>query len=84
MGRPFGLGAGAVDAALNNYVAPHYAARHMSWLHGCWGLGASVSPLRDELGDRSGRGWSSAYLTIGLVQVALAAVLFASTPCGGR
>ncbi|HPY93990.1 MAG TPA: MFS transporter, partial [Clostridia bacterium] len=41
---PYGLGAGAVDAALNNYVALHYAARHMSWLHGFWGVGASVSP----------------------------------------
>ena len=41
---PYGLGAGAVDAALNNFVALHYAARHMSWLHCFWGLGASISP----------------------------------------
>ena len=81
---PFGLGAGAVDAALNNYVALHYAARHMSWLHGCWGLGASVSPFVMSWAIASGRGWSSAYLTIGLVQVALAAALFASTPLWGK
>ncbi|MFF2369194.1 MFS transporter [Agromyces sp. NPDC058110] len=42
---PFGLGAGAVDAALNNYVALHYAARHMNWLHAFWGVGASISPF---------------------------------------
>jgi len=81
---PFGLGAGAVDAALNNYVALHYAARHMSWLHGCWGLGASVSPFVMSWAIASGRGWSSAYLTIGLVQVALAAALFASIPLWGK
>ncbi len=41
---PYGLGAGGVDAALNNYVALHYASRHMSWLHCMWGVGASVGP----------------------------------------
>jgi len=81
---PFGLGAGAVDAALNNYVALHYAARHMSWLHGCWGLGASVSPFVMSWAIASGRGWPSAYLTIGVVQVALAAALFASIPLWGK
>ena len=39
---PYGLGAGSVDASLNNYVALHYASRHMSWLHCMWGLGASL------------------------------------------
>ena len=39
---PYGLGAGSVDAALNNYVAVHYASRHMSWLHCMWGVGASI------------------------------------------
>ncbi len=42
---PYGLGAGSVDAALNNYVALHYASRHMSWLHCMWGLGTSIGPL---------------------------------------
>lgn len=41
---PYGLGAGSVDAALNNYVALHYTSRHMSWLHCMWGIGASVGP----------------------------------------
>ena len=41
---PYGLGAGSVDASLNNYVALHYASRHMSWLHCMWGLGTSLGP----------------------------------------
>ena len=61
---PYGLGAGAVDAALNNYVAVHYAARHMNWLHACWGLGASISPFIMSYTLASGLGWSSAYLIV--------------------
>ena len=41
---PYGLGAGSVDASLNNYVALHYTSRHMSWLHCMWGIGASLGP----------------------------------------
>lgn len=81
---PYGLGAGAVDAALNNYVALHYAARHMNWLHGCWGLGASISPFIMSYALTAGLGWSSAYLVIGILQVVLTAVLLASLPLWGR
>ena len=41
---PYGLGAGAIDAILNNFVALHFKAQHMSWLHCMWGVGASISP----------------------------------------
>ena len=44
-GIPYGLGAGAIDAALNNYVALHYTSKHMSWLHCFWGVGTIVSPI---------------------------------------
>lgn len=54
---PYGLGAGAVDAALNNYVALHYASRHMSWLHCCWGVGASISPYIMSFSLIGGYGW---------------------------
>jgi fucose permease len=77
---PYGLGAGAVDAALNNYVAVHYAARHMNWLHGCWGLGASISPFIMSYALTSGMGWSSAYLIIGIIQAALTFALLISIP----
>ncbi|RKT31920.1 fucose permease [Microbacterium sp. AG1240] len=77
---PYGLGAGAVDAALNNYVAVHYAARHMNWLHGCWGLGASISPFIMSYALTAGLGWSSAYLIIGVIQAALTFGLLVSIP----
>ena len=54
---PYGLGAGSVDASLNNYVALHYASRHMSWLHCMWGLGASVGPWLMGLALSTGMGW---------------------------
>lgn len=81
---PYGLGAGAVDAALNNYVAVHYAARHMNWLHACWGLGASISPFIMSFALASGAGWPSAYLSVGLIQVGLTLVLLLSLPLWGR
>jgi len=81
---PYGLGAGAVDAALNNYVAVHYAARHMNWLHACWGLGASISPFIMGYALASGSGWSSAYLIIGIIQAVLTFALLVSIPLWGK
>lgn len=81
---PYGLGAGAVDAALNNYVAVHYAARHMNWLHACWGLGASISPFVMSWSLTAGLGWTSAYLIIGVIQVALTLALLSSIPLWGK
>lgn len=81
---PYGLGAGAVDAALNNYVALHYAARHMNWLHSFWGLGASISPFIMSYALTSGQGWSSAYRVVGLAQVVLTVVLILSLPVWGK
>lgn len=81
---PYGLGAGAVDAALNNYVALHYASRHMSWLHCFWGVGASVSPYIMSYCLTGGYGWSSGFFSIAIVQIALTAALFASLPLWKR
>ncbi|NYF17826.1 fucose permease [Microbacterium sp. AK009] len=81
---PYGLGAGAVDAALNNYVALHYAARHMNWLHACWGLGASISPFIMSYALAGGGNWSSAYFIVGLLQVILTFALFVSIPMWRR
>ena len=77
---PYGLGAGSVDAALNNYVALHYASRHMSWLHCMWGLGAAVGPYVMGLALASGAGWHMGYRYISLLQIALTAVLVISLP----
>ena len=76
---PYGLGAGSVDAALNNYVAVHYASRHMSWLHCMWGVGASIGPYIMSFALGGGH-WSAGYLWVGIVQVIISAVLFLSLP----
>ena len=73
---PYGLGAGSVDASLNNYVALHYASRHMSWLHCMWGLGASVGPYIMGFALSGGKGWAVGYRYVGLLQILLTAVLF--------
>jgi len=77
---PYGLGAGAVDAALNNYVALHYASRHMNWLHCFWGVGASVSPYIMGYCLTGGYGWNRGYFSVAIVQIVLTAVLFISLP----
>lgn len=77
---PYGLGAGAVDAALNNYVALHYASRHMSWLHCFWGVGVTVSPYIMSACLTRDLGWQSGYRTVSIVQLALTAILFLSLP----
>lgn len=77
---PYGLGAGAIDAALNNYVALHYAARHMSWLHCFWGVGASVSPYIMGYAIGSGHGWQTGYGAVSVIQILLTAVLFITLP----
>ncbi len=77
---PYGLGAGSVDAALNNYVALHYASRHMSWLHCMWGVGASIGPYIMGLALTGDLGWTGGYRIIGLLQVALTVILVISLP----
>ena len=77
---PYGLGAGSVDACLNNYVALHYASRHMSWLHCMWGIGASVGPYIMGAVLSAGQHWSTGYQCIGMLQVALTALLLLSLP----
>ena len=75
---PYGLGAGAVDAALNNYVALHYEARHMSWLHCFWGVWASVGPYIMGACLVGGLPWTGGYRIISLLQMGLTAALFAT------
>lgn len=79
-GIPYGLGAGSVDAALNNFVALHYKARHMSWLHCFWGIGATAGPTIMGLCLSRGTLWNAGYRTIGAVQVALVVCLALSLP----
>ena len=81
---PYGLGAGSVDASINNYVALHYASRHMSWLHCMWGVGASIGPYIMGYALSGGMGWNMGYRYICLMQVVLAVVLALSVPIWKR
>jgi len=77
---PYGLGAGAVDAALNNYVALHYESKHMSWLHCFWGIGATAGPYIMSLCLTYGLSWNNGYFVISVLQIILTAVLFTTLP----
>lgn len=77
---PYGFGAGGVDAALNNYVAVHYASRHMSWLHCMWGVGASVGPYIMGAALTGGLAWNMGYRVISVLQTGLAVILVLSLP----
>ncbi|MBP3421318.1 MAG: MFS transporter [Lachnospiraceae bacterium] len=79
-GIPYGLGAGSVDAALNNYVALHYEAKHMSWLHCFWGVGTTIGPAILGRVLTSGLRWNLGYWIISGLQIALAVALFATLP----
>lgn len=72
---PLGLGAGSVDAALNNYVALHYEAKHMSWLHCCWGVGCSIGPMILSACIAGGLGWRVGYGIVIALQLMLVAVM---------
>ncbi len=81
---PYGLGAGSVDAALNNYVALHYRSRHMSWLHCMWGIGASAGPVIMGAVMTGGGSWMGGYRAISIIQITLTAVLLFSLPLWRR
>ncbi|MBW7475323.1 MFS transporter [Paenibacillus oenotherae] len=81
---PLGLGGGSVDAGLNNYVAAHYKAHHMSWLHCFWGVGATLGPIimgQFMMGHSS---WRDGYLTVSAIQFALVVILFLTLPLWDR
>jgi fucose permease len=77
---PLGLGAGAVDAALNNFVSLHYKAMHMNWLHCFWGVGATLGPIVMSHFIASGGRWQSGYFAISSFQFALALILLVTLP----
>ena len=77
---PLGLGAGAIDVAMNNYVALHYSAKQMSFLHCFYGVGVSVSPYVLSLVIGGVNGWRNGYRIAFLIQIAISVMLFASLP----
>ncbi|MBX9974564.1 sugar MFS transporter [Cytobacillus firmus] len=77
---PLGLGAGAIDAGLNDYVAVHYKAHHMSWLHSFWGVGATIGPIIMAQYIAGGTSWSNGYFAIAGIQFVLAIILLLTLP----
>lgn len=77
---PYGLGAGSIDAALNNYVAIHYKSHHMSWLHCMWGLGASISPYVMGYALTYNDSWNKGYLYVAIIQAVIAFIVLISLP----
>jgi fucose permease len=81
---PLGLGAGAVDAGANGFVARHYSGRHMNWLHACWGIGASCGPLVMGRAITIGAGWRGGFFTLACVQLFLAILFLLTLPLWKR
>ncbi|WP_078544836.1 MFS transporter [Litchfieldia alkalitelluris] len=81
---PLGLGAGAIDAGLNDYVATHYKAHHMSWLHSFWGVGATLGPVIMAQFITGQQTWNNGYLTIAGIQFSLVIILFFALPLWSR
>ena len=81
---PYGLGAGAVDAVLNNYVALHYKPQHMSWLHCFWGVGASISPYIMSFSLLNIGDWNAGFFLVFAIQMLLSVVLFVNLPLWKR
>lgn len=77
---PLGLGAGSVDAGLNNYIALHYKPSHMNWLHCFWGIGATLGPIIMAQNLQNNDNWRGGYLTIGIIQSVLVVLLFIAVP----
>jgi len=81
---PLGIGAGSVDTALNNYVALHFKAHHMNWLHSFWGVGATLGPIIMSLYLGGPLSWRGGFRTVSLIQLSLAVLLFISLPLWGK
>lgn len=80
LGIPMGIGAGAIDTALNNYLAIHYKASHMNWLHCFWGIGAMSGPIVMSVFMKGGMGWRYGYFAIGAAQAVVVIILLISIP----
>lgn len=76
---PYGFGAGAIDASLNNYIALHYNSRHMNWLHCFWGVGTVISPYVMSFA-LSNSGWQMGYRLLSVIQIAIAVIVLLSFP----
>ncbi len=77
---PLGIGAGAVDSALNNYVAENYKAHHMNWLHCFWGIGATTGPIIMSYYIAEHNSWRGGYTAVAVIQWVLVIILLVTLP----
>ena len=77
---PLGIGAGAIDSALNNYVATHYKPKHMNFLHGFYGVGVSLSPFIMSFALAKNNDWSLGFEIIFYIQLFLALISCLALP----
>lgn len=83
MAVPYGLGAGAIDASINNYVAMHYSGAVMNFLHCFYGVGAMISPYIMAAALRRAR-WNEGYRWTAYLQIAILVVCILSLPLWKR
>lgn len=71
-----GYGAGVIDTALNNFVSLHYKSQHMNWLHACWGVGVTISPLIMSAFLSTDTGsWRNGYRVVALLQLSIGIII---------
>ena len=77
---PMGIGAGAIDVALNNFAAIHLESKHTSWLHASWGVGACLGPALFSISVFTGVGWRGAYDMVALLLAIIAGMMLVTLP----
>lgn len=71
-----GYGAGVIDTALNNFISLHYKSQHMNWLHACWGVGVTISPLIMSAFLSTDTGsWRNGYRVVALLQLSIGIII---------
>ena len=76
---PYGVGGGAIDAALNNYVAQHYSSKHINWLHCFWGVGTIISPYLMGYAVKNYH-WTVGYRMVAFLQIVIFVIFLLSFP----
>ena len=77
---PMGIGAGAVDVAMNNFAAVYLESKHTNWLHASWGIGATLGPSLLSLSIMAGKGWRGAYEIVAILLAVIFALILVSLP----
>lgn len=77
---PMGVGAGAVDVAMNNFAAIYLESKHTNWLHASWGIGATLSPAILSCSIMFGNSWRGAYEIVAILLAIVFVLILISLP----